>query len=436
MAFSLLLADDKPAIAKIISLSLPREEFAVDSVTTGKEALEFIETAPPQFLLLDVSLPYTNDGNNPEKDGLFLTRHIKTHPALKHIKIILLTNAFEPVDEAKCREFQADGVLIKPFDPSELRGRLKSLTTDEMRSRAENTAPGVGATNPRASLPSGAPSSLDFGVELGLGIVPKDSGLDMEGTAPKPRPVPGNDLSPAAIELSNFFTQEIATQASIRIQSQIGIDLPEPAIEEFPTVTTTTRTFGLEKPASTKPKPVPRAPIDLDLPDFSKAAEEWKPKHPSVESDLSQWTSRNTKSPDLFEAPPPAIYDTGDSNFEFSQDYLVRIGATSPHPIAFPPKVESSGAAIAKQPSAYANPGMPIAPAPTSPAMPSAPAAAKPAMLGTQEMEALVREEARRVCQDIVDKVAWEVIPELAENIIRRELDKVLRALDQEAPRD
>ena len=69
MALSLLLADDKPAIAKIISLSLPREEFRVEAVATGREALAKMEEALPYFLLLDISLPFDKDGLHPEKDG-------------------------------------------------------------------------------------------------------------------------------------------------------------------------------------------------------------------------------------------------------------------------------------------------------------------------------------------------------------------------------
>ena len=399
MALSLLLADDKPAIAKIISLSLPREEFAVEAVTTGRDALARIESSPPNFLLIDVSLPYKQDGSHPEKDGLFLTRHIKTHPALKQVKIILLTNAFEPVDEKKCREFLADGVLIKPFEPSELRARLKSLMTPDMKLELEaGRGGGSGARNSGNELPDFTPISLD----VGLSAEPTQKKSPGKSTE-----LP-ESLSPAAKELSEFFSQEIATNTQVGLKS----------------VKTADGIRGTD------------GVIELEVPDFKRAAEEWKPRQPSAPADLSQWKSRETKATDLFEAPD-ARYDTGGSNFEFSRDYLERLGTRTPRPghertssdltpVGFMPLP-----GLEQMPATHRSPPAHSHSVPASSPGSAAPAAAGPAITAAQ-VEAIVREETRKVCQDVVDKVAWEVIPELAENIIRRELEKVLASLDQE----
>lgn len=399
MAFSLLLADDKPAIAKIISLSLPKEEFNVEAVTNGKEALARIEASPPQFLLIDVSLPYANDGSEAEKDGLFITRHIKTHPGLKRINVILLTNAFEPVDEMKRKEYQADGVLIKPFDPSELRARLKQLTTPDMVAAAAST--------PAAS--TAEPEAIDIGLSSAGGFEIASPTTPLAGGAGEP----GAELSPVAQELASFFANEIEANS----------ESTAPPIASAAR-STATPTFGhVSSDSVTAHEEI----IELEptASDLNRAAAEWRPRQPSVETtDLSQWQSHG-------------LFDTGDSNFEFSQDYLARIGTRSPHSVHRPQNVpayvveEATPTEKLRAPQPTSSP-RPAAASSAPSAAPSAATAAGELAISAEQIEAIVREEARRACQDAVDKVAWEVIPELAENIIRRELDKVLAELDRE----
>lgn len=428
MAYQILLADDKPAIAKIISLSLPRDEFQVESVTTGKEALAKLEIAAPHFLLIDVSLPYNQDGSQPERDGLFITRHIKTHPSLLAIKVILLTNAFEPVDDAKMREYMADGVLIKPFDPSELRAKLKSLMTPAMQASAQASPPGKPPGQKTAAVPP-SPFADSFPAFTEISIpappVPQEASQADEPEIEL--------LSPAAQELADFFGAEVERNEA----------------EKNPPPTPTPLEFPQDPWATEATPPPPTAPQtqenyatatlgEIEIPSFHSAAAEWKPVHPTLANDLSEWQRR-----DLGQGEDPMsndFADTADANFEFSQDYLKRIGVDT---VAAPPafSLQSSDAPAHMKhapvpepelaPLQRVKPLKPSAP-PLSPP-PTAAASTAPATpaLSAAEMEAILREEARRMCREAADKVAWEVIPELAENIIRRELDKVLKELDE-----
>ena len=52
---------------------------------------------------------------------------IKGDPALAHIPVVLLTGAFEPVDEGRARSVGCDGVLVKPFEPQIVISRVKDL---------------------------------------------------------------------------------------------------------------------------------------------------------------------------------------------------------------------------------------------------------------------------------------------------------------------
>ena len=50
-----------------------------------------------------------------------------SRPRLAHIPVVLLTGAFEPVDQARAAEAGCDGVLAKPFEPQLVIGRVKEL---------------------------------------------------------------------------------------------------------------------------------------------------------------------------------------------------------------------------------------------------------------------------------------------------------------------
>ena len=63
----------------------------------------------------------------PERDGYEVAAFVKAVPQLAHIPVLLLTGAFEPVDEARAREVGCDGVLVKPFEPQLVIARVREL---------------------------------------------------------------------------------------------------------------------------------------------------------------------------------------------------------------------------------------------------------------------------------------------------------------------
>ena len=120
MVLNLLLADDSPTIAKILTLSLSSEDYKIRTVETADQAIQELEKETPDFFLVDAALP--------QKDGFSLSRFVKEHPTLSsHTKVILLSTAFEPVNEAEAIAAGADAVIVKPFDPAELRNKLRDL---------------------------------------------------------------------------------------------------------------------------------------------------------------------------------------------------------------------------------------------------------------------------------------------------------------------
>jgi len=119
MAHKLLLADDSVTIQRVIELTFAEEDIDVIAVGNGREAITRIEADQPDVILADVGMP--------ERDGYQVASYVKGHPQLAQIPVLLLTGAFEPVDEAKARAAGCDGVLVKPFEPQMVINRVKDL---------------------------------------------------------------------------------------------------------------------------------------------------------------------------------------------------------------------------------------------------------------------------------------------------------------------
>jgi CheY-like chemotaxis protein len=119
MPYKLLLADDSVTIQRVIELTFADEDVDVTAVGDGQEAVDHILRDRPDIVLADVDMP--------KRDGYEVAAFVKNDPALGHIPVLLLTGAFEPVDEARARSARCDGVLVKPFEPQSLIGRVKEL---------------------------------------------------------------------------------------------------------------------------------------------------------------------------------------------------------------------------------------------------------------------------------------------------------------------
>lgn len=105
----ILLADDSVTVQKVIELTFSDEGMQVVAVGDGRQAIERLNSDPPDVVLADVSMP--------ERDGYEVAEHVKRTPSLAHIPVVLMTGAFEQLDEARARDVGCDGVLAKPFEP-------------------------------------------------------------------------------------------------------------------------------------------------------------------------------------------------------------------------------------------------------------------------------------------------------------------------------
>jgi CheY-like chemotaxis protein len=103
----LLLADDSITIQKVVDLTFADEGVSVVCVNNGREAIERLEEFTPDVVLADVFMPQMN--------GYEVCEYIKQNEKLKNIPVMLLVGSFEPFDEAEARRVGADDTLTKPF---------------------------------------------------------------------------------------------------------------------------------------------------------------------------------------------------------------------------------------------------------------------------------------------------------------------------------
>ena len=140
MPKTLLLADDSVTIQRVIELTFADEDIQVVAVSDGDQAIARVNAEPPDIVLADVGMPGRN--------GYEVAQYIKETPALAHIPVLLLTGAFEPVDQARATAAGCDGVLVKPFEPQLVISRVKELLA---RSRSGTAVLDVALTPPLAA---------------------------------------------------------------------------------------------------------------------------------------------------------------------------------------------------------------------------------------------------------------------------------------------
>lgn len=111
-----LVVDDDPTVAEIVSRYLTREGFEVESVGDGAEALALAASSPPDVVVLDLMLPGL--------DGLEVCRRLRD---LAPIPVIMLTARGDESDRVMGLDLGADDYVTKPFSPRELTARVKSV---------------------------------------------------------------------------------------------------------------------------------------------------------------------------------------------------------------------------------------------------------------------------------------------------------------------
>lgn len=105
MAKKILLVEDDDQMATVYKQRLELEGFAVERAENGEKALDLAVKFAPDLILLDVMMPRLN--------GFDVLDILRTTPATRNVRVIMLTALSQPQDVERARELGADDFLIK-----------------------------------------------------------------------------------------------------------------------------------------------------------------------------------------------------------------------------------------------------------------------------------------------------------------------------------
>lgn len=394
MALRVLLADNSEAIKKVIQLSLQDFAAEVRSVSVGVDVMDVARQFKPDIIFADILLQ--------KRSGYEVCLDLKTDPELGSIPVILMWSGFMEMDQRKMQDAKADATLEKPFESNDLRELVKrfvpKLATNPMSDFLN--VPGfakqdIPITPPPASMMSPPP------------IMPAAAAPAAAPTPPPP-PVFSAPPQPAIVAAATPAASNAAppplTEAETKSWDMDAFD----DINQFEVNETAKSLPDLQ---STE------ASADGDD-DFAQ-----KPLN-QVSKDM---TSSASSAKGGFELDVPDETDFDGVTVEFRVPDDVTNTDFLNHPAAHAVVPPAAHASSATGPTAATPP--PLAAAPAAPAI-SAPAPATPIpQLTEQQMEDILMGQSR----EIIEKIVWKLVPDMAERIIRDEIKRLLDEPDMKA---
>lgn len=404
----LLVADDSLTIQKVIRLALSSEGYEIQAVSDGNDAVEQISVYRPDVILIDVSLP--------SMSAFEVKRAINGLEDLKDVRFILMSSAFEKVDEGQVEEVGFHGRLTKPFDPAHLRQVLVDVLGQPAPNQRPTEAPEattfMATPPPLPSIPKRPPS-----------LMPQmpQSPAKASGSAKSPGPSippPADDWSSSSIEP----LEPLESLEPMESDSPIMAPPPPSDVEELWEVT---------------PEGMPE-----DLPQERRDQTEGDIKHLTESTirmsglDDFEWS---VSEPSL--KPPVHLSDAGDSNFQIEpassatmappfMPEISGVAEASPDPLDAEPTIQTlppPAIEIAASPADFYREAGAGEGTRRMPSMqPTGASAGTPTSgvigLSTEQMEEIIRKELRETLQRMAEKM----LPELAERVIKAEIHRML----------
>lgn len=114
----ILLCEDERELAEALAEILKHNNYSVDIVHDGEEALDYMATNNYDGILLDIMIP--------KQDGLQVLKKLREQK--DHTPVLMLTAKSLTEDKVKGLDLGADDYLTKPFETQELLARIRAMT--------------------------------------------------------------------------------------------------------------------------------------------------------------------------------------------------------------------------------------------------------------------------------------------------------------------
>lgn len=374
MALRVLLADESPTIKKVFQLAL--QDFAVEvtSVSLGTDVLQIAKQFKPDIVFCDILLQKMN--------GYEVCAEIKNDSALGKIPVILIWSAFMELDRDKFQACRAEGDLQKPFEVHELRQIVTQLVDKTRQQKigqylnfpkvpemTEETSTQQTRTKPSTNSSSSSPNARQEPIILG------GAGTSAPQTSPSQGAWSMESFDP--IPNVGFETNEPQDDfEEIQLPPSKDADLINLDDEDDDHDTQwSTKSFGRFK---IKPPEENHDVLAVSIPNENQEAQ----------SNLNR--NSQTSDDDILE-------------LEIDQDE--------------PTQYQSKSFANRSIPQAAVSEKMP--PAAQSPSLSTQ---SPHVTIPPEVIEKIVREQAKM----IIESIAWKVVPDLAAQIIERELQRLI----------
>jgi twitching motility two-component system response regulator PilG len=424
----LLLADDSAAIQKVIDLTFSDEGMKVTTVGDGRAALNELEQFPvPDVVLADASMP--------EMGGFELCQIIKRDDRFSTIPVVLLISSFEPFDEAQARAAGADDVVSKPFQSiRDLVSRVGSLLGSDSparnKSADDHSMLGLSHSQPQVNIvESASDASQETSAEPNVTVLVEAQVMDHpESTeAAGATCVADMELQTADTKKLERITDEpdeVPPQEEAQFQDTVEVEpvndssLSAGSIEDAQFQDT----VELE-PADYSGEVAEPATVEVEEPQYSQSAETTEIFTPPSVKTIK---SSDEGLLDLDDAFEETISDDVSLDLDFGAPLPSEVSeraAPAPHVHAgliAETRTATEAVAVLPEPSAAESNAPAIAPEAPAAHQDVVPAGTLP----DEAIEAIARRVVEQMSDRVVREIAWEVIPELSELLIKKKLDE------------
>jgi len=400
MAKRILIADDSVTIQKAFALTFAGEDVSIASARSADDGLAQARQARPDLIIAD--------GAMPGKSGYDLCAQVRADATLSGVPVYILASSQQPYDETRGASAGADGHLLKPWDTSAFMERVYAAAGAASAQPAAPAAPPARTT--AASLPASAMEddygeiSIDSGAATPLPIV---TGAPAVAAAPRPSPssLPGSSPSVPAMRPSLIPGMRPGAvppgrPGTVPVRSLGGAPVPTPSLPPRPAAPPVGRTMiGL--PAAGVPIPGAQRPAAPTAPPMAPLAPAMRsptaPIAPLAAPVAPAMPFGQPRPRAMTPMPPPDL--------------------APPRPRAPTPAPLARTREITPPPPVRAREATPTPP----PAMVTAAVDQKLAAISAKGPEYAA---IAKLSREIIEQIVWEVVPELAEAIIRERLDK------------
>jgi CheY-like chemotaxis protein len=406
MSRTILLADDSLTIQKVVELTFADTEYEVVAVSSGDELLQRLPETRPDLVICDVIMP--------GRDGYEVCQEIKSSPDFLHLPVILLTGTFEPFDRDRAIAVGCSEIITKPFEAKKLVDAVERLAATP--TAPPPTAVDTQSIGPEDLATSESDDELDdtnVSLEFGPGDAAAEVGLEddvaameadeVDGEAPQVEPLQdefelGGDIG--ALEMESTELPEVEASPDI---DEIADLTPDPAetliAEDFAAIIETEKAEALNldnEPVLEEEPFIDSGTEDEPFPSENEVVDERPPD--SADTDNSLTTPINVEAV-MAQHQPEVVEDTMAENVEEPPNDATDDADTQDFgdkPPAQETTQESGGVG-----------------------------------LSDEDVDRIAR-RLLELATDRIEHIAWDVIPDMAEVVVRERM----RELEAEADRE